>query len=958
MHNILLNGCENWLKNQYQTTLNTVLGGKVAKLRWFGMKDLRYPIQDKEDACALAIEDDEIGWLLYLVPYESTYLEQQVNQVLGFRSGLLREANYTGNEKSEDGKNLNSTWRVGITWLVQKADWPDWQHRILEIRRESGIAEEISIDAVCVENKIEQALDQHGLPRLLMHTRALLKQSAADAETWLSVNAQITAELKNFSQQFTHSRTRTFARELEETIKNFQPEKTAKHSVKIREFKHFNVKNFRNLKSLEIAAEHSNEFTAHAVILFGPNGTGKSSFAEALSLGAFGTSQRLEKFLEDKDIKSRKAENYLREYLISLDSKEKQPSEPSFIWNNYSEQNFSLNPDAESKGKIDGVILSQEDSLGFATLSREQLSAQVLKGYSDLADHLFKWIEEQKNRADKVKRSFMQENGLHSSITNHATAYNRLALNLLERELYRPLLKFLEWLKFLSELSGEDGQQAARLVLAWVNQKDNFASQLAGTLAKLQEASAADADIIFEIREKLNEFDKLANETRNFRKDLESRIGELREKLDQALTQIDAWGVWLATQTNSQGVDEIESQKLKIEMGKLSKERAELEKKGKTLRGRLDLLGQAEQFLSLHWSAQHSDTCPVCDSNVTDRKNIETVVGTLQKETTENLQTLRVEYVALQKNQKEIELKFKMIGVSICPVSAEDQVKLKSWLECFLPVGANLEDWLIDDQKRMKIKNDLARMKIFPATPEPYAEPALESQRLANEFIVLCKNADEALDDPEAIAEIKKILEERMEKILMEHLPATLGKVWKEITLALTTARWLLPALPMLKLGQRGKSLSIQLDKEFDKKDKKEQFARYIYNAAEQHTLGMAWFFTYYLARRRFEEAWVLLDDPAQEMDQPSFRELTRFWETLLRLHNKKGDPFTLIVALHQEERALDVARATNGRLYILGWQKTQEDSGSSPSVKKVVLLAPGFHPLEPEKLFFPQGVT
>ena len=62
--------------------------------------------------------------------------------------------------------------------------------------------------------------------------------------------------------------------------------------------------------------------------------------------------------------------------------------------------------------------------------------------------------------------------------------------------------------------------------------------------------------------------------------------------------------------------------------------------------------------------------------------------------------------------------------------------------------------------------------------------------------------------------------------------------------------------------------------------------------------------------------------------------------------------PFTLITALHQEDRALDAARATDGKMYILGWQGKQEDTSSQPSVKKVVLLAPGYHPLKSESIF------
>jgi hypothetical protein len=97
---------------------------------------------------------------------------------------------------------------------------------------------------------------------------------------------------------------------------------------------------------------------------------------------------------------------------------------------------------------------------------------------------------------------------------------------------------------------------------------------------------------------------------------------------------------------------------------------------------------------------------------------------------------------------------------------------------------------------------------------------------------------------------------------------------------------------------------------------------------------------------------WKTIFRGKVKMDQASFRELVRLWETMLRIHQKQARPFTMVIALHQEERALDATRATNGQLYILGWQKEQQETSAQASVKKVVLLAPGFHPLKPEKMF------
>jgi hypothetical protein len=373
--------------------------------------------------------------------------------------------------------------------------------------------------------------------------------------------------------------------------------------------------------------------------------------------------------------------------------------------------------------------------------------------------------------------------------------------------------------------------------------------------------------------------------------------------------------------------------------------RSNLEKRGKMLRGRSDLLQQVQTFLVDHWAGDHPNTCPTCSSDVTDRNGIRTVVNGLQAETNETLEVLRRDYATLQAQQKDLAGRLQAAGDAAPPIPIDEQSRLIEWLAPFLTAGTGLEESLSKIEGRRQLKADLSRMKTIPSSPRPYSNAEAEAERLAYEFSRLSEEADQALEGPQAIGEVKKTLEQRMEKVLMEHLPATIGRVWMEITLALTTAAWVLPALPELKVEQRGKALSIRV------KDG-ELLARYIYNAAERHVFGLAWFFTYYLARRRFEEGWMLLDDPAQEMDQPSFRELMRFCETLLRLTRNKGLPLTMILGLHQEERALDAARATRGRLYMLGWQTKQDDSSDQSSVRKMVLLAPGFHPLKPEMMF------
>lgn len=942
-----LESCEKWLITQYKEILGLDLGGDEVRLRWLSTDSLTEECE-RDDAQNIVIEDGEIGWLLFLLPYVPETMEYQINQALGLRSRLLRESNYTGIERAGEKEDQDSSWRLGLVWLVGENSWSDWQHKIIELRRESGAAEELSFDAVRIKNlNVQESLDEHGLPRLLLNTRALLRQTSEEAESWLSADTHVSRKMQGFSQSFSTPRSRVIARELEEQAKSVIPSEVKTLSNQPRQLQRFRVRNFRNLDSLEIATDRADEAGAESVILFGPNGTGKSSLAEALSLAAFKTSPLLERFIIDKDISGRNVDTYLNEYLKPLNKNVR----PCFEWNDAESSNFDLNQNEFSKTLFEGVILNQEDSIKFTDLSRDELAERVLGGYSTLADSLSGWLTNGERQANEVKSIFTRKHSLNSSITRSATAYNRLAVNMLSAQLQRPSAEFIDWLRIIGRMSDEDGKHGTGLVSDWASYQDAAIKRLADSMAKLQELGAIKSEIAQTIKQEIDKHDGLARRSGELRQRLHGRLSTLHEQLQEAQIQIETWGAWLAAQTETQINIEADTDSLKQEIENLAKERADLEKNGKSLRGRLDLLDQAKQYLLSHWAKDHPDVCPVCDSNVADRQGIESVVSALQQETNTTIQELRARHTEIQARQKETDAKLKAAGLSTCPVGIEDQARLKEWLTPFLPDDASLEDWLRDQQRRQQLKQDLSRMGILPEAPMPYADAAQESERLADEFISLAQEADQVLEDPQSFGEVRKSFAQLMQEILENHLPETLGKVWKELTLTLTTAPWLLPDQPNFKLEQRGKSLSVQLGQTG-------RYIRYIFNAAERHVLGISWFFTYYLARRRFQEAWMLLDDPAQEMDQPSFRELARFWETLLRLHHRNGQPLTMIIALHQEERALDAARATNGKLYILGWQKNQEDTSNRPSVKKIVLLAPGYHPLKPEKMFSDEEKT
>jgi hypothetical protein len=119
--------------------------------------------------------------------------------------------------------------------------------------------------------------------------------------------------------------------------------------------------------------------------------------------------------------------------------------------------------------------------------------------------------------------------------------------------------------------------------------------------------------------------------------------------------------------------------------------------------------------------------------------------------------------------------------------------------------------------------------------------------------------------------------------------------------------------------------------------------ARHVLNQAEQHVLGLAWFFTRYLTHGRFLVPFMALDDPAQEMDQVTFRKFSRFVQAFQRAHRFMSAKFGILVLLHQEERAIEFARSItgNGTLTVLEWSETVRDSGPDSTVRTVQLRNP-----------------
>ena len=90
-------------------------------------------------------------------------------------------------------------------------------------------------------------------------------------------------------------------------------------------------------------------------------------------------------------------------------------------------------------------------------------------------------------------------------------------------------------------------------------------------------------------------------------------------------------------------------------------------------------------------------------------------------------------------------------------------------------------------------------------------------------------------------------------------------------------------------------------------------------------------------------------------MDQVTFRRFVRFLQSFVRAHHRldKPLPLQLVVLLHQEDRALELARAISkdGEVTMLSWAREMRTSGSYTTVGSLKLRNPEQRPPLPRQL-------
>ena len=440
-------------------------------------------------------------------------------------------------------------------------------------------------------------------------------------------------------------------------------------------------------------------------------------------------------------------------------------------------------------------------------------------------------------------------------------------------------------------------------------------------------------------------FNELASGSAEVAKGIELKLESIRAEFDDAPAKIAVWGEWLETRAKSPNTASLpEAAPMAKKLSELQASQNKIVERGRSAGGHFEHLTKVEAFVRETWSKDHPEDCPTCGTDHSDHGGILKVVEALRTQTSQERDELRQEFgdlkLQIQKTQKNLAA----LGQVQCPLSAEDQSKLVEALQWLVPSNANFSDWIQVKSQRDELLKSISLLRKIPQAPSD-TDVDGNAETVVRKVLLHFRNADKIFEAPNNWKPVKDKLTQTLASIVNEHLPRTLEKLWRELALNLTSAPWLLPdPFRIDVVTRRGdKSSTIRV---------KNRLARYILNQAEIHTLGLAWFFTRHLTQGRFFHACLVMDDPAHELDQTSFRDLCRLWETMMRLHRVYDRPLKLIVMLNQENRAVEAARATGAILSILGWEPEQEIQ----SVKSISVIGEGFHPLQPSAIFETTG--
>lgn len=918
--------CKTFLEGQYRNLFGDSFKGfgpNVHKIDEFPTWiDLPAPSSSSPESAYFTngaiLRDPEVGICAYLLNFESdTAIQKQISRALLIRTKLLPQSNYVSDSPDLSLYDSLGSWRVVLHWLVDDKDYENWLSQVVQIRRDTSYFEEVAIDGIKKDKNWGATVGKYNFPWLLLRTREILrKNEISKIDQWKTADVLVEKEITKFASKFRDEKLIKLANQVVVKSQQFVPTNESPKAVSApaKPLNTIEIKNLRNIDNVYFNCAHNAHKTT---VIHGPNGTGKSSIFEALSIGLFGTSSRYQKFLDDSDSKTTQGyEDYLKPI--------KNPNMRPKITINGDAKPFQLPDITSSRANLQhlsGTLLPQDRSQELVFMTSDSLAAVILQGYSDLANYLEEYVELELSTANDVRKQFFRDYGLNAAIQRHEKAYERIIEQILTKGLPNTPFTLITWLKDL----GQD-----RLLNDW----NSWADRKPLIAAAVKDVNQKNGALVNILGRHLLGYNELTEKAFS----ISSSYAEIRSKADEIVEQLDVWYNWYRVKDEAK--TSLVEDKKSAELKELEESQQNILHSGKMLKARLDHLTESHLFVTKHW--HQPEVCPTCDSDVAARNGILAIIVDLEAELNVERTSQLEKYQLTSQRLKTLQSELRIVEN---PLSLDLQ---KALGELLLPItGSNAleETYFANEEIYFKLKEQVRVIQRQMPMPTAISDHDKLAERLSDTIARECDRVVEILELPKQWEDIKLQLDGLLDDIMQNHLPRTLGSLWDELTLNLTPANWLLPANPQFMLRQsKGKNKIRQLHINAGTQESP-RIARYVYNEAETHIMGLAWFFVRYLTYGRFHYSFIGMDDPAHEMDQITFRGLCRLLETLLRVHEYNHKPLSMLITLNQEDRALDAARATSGNFCVLGWGEKYQNN---ETISQTTLLGEKFFPRLP----------
>lgn len=846
---------------------------------------------------------------------------------------------------AEKDVDRNGGWQIHLIWLVHEKQYNAWCQAMHQLRSQSGYSEELGLDVIFVSDPthFDSALDDHGLPQLLFGVRKLLRMGSTEIERWTSANPTFEKALSDLPNMLTNTVEAEMARQFVADV--LVQHQNAFHIVStepvaLRKPHSLTVTNFRNIEKAELNLSSANGSSVNVTVVHGPNGVGKSGLFEALCLGVASVSRGLEEYILDPDITASERMQYVSRVLKSF----KSDSLPSISLDGANALDGLVRSADEARNarvNSDGTLLAQEDARRWVMESSSDLGSRILSGYSTLAQITRAYSEREFQKANLQRQEWLRKFGLSAHITKRETRFQKLTSYFISEYCPRAPQQVTEWLKAVYMRLPDARDEANALAARWseldgFQQREDITARIANA-ERLGFGREILSGWLSERTDVLEGILALSHSQATFLQKIASNFSDIEQ-------DVEAWHKWLIAQARSTQNLKSMSEALQEDekaIGELSRQIFELTEHGRQLRMQFDHLSRTLQDPLPAWAEIHPNICPTC--NAEHSEGILSVVRQLQLQLEEKINNLRKEYVEKQELLKR--LRAQQVTLGKCPVSEERRRILAESLHFPQEGQESLGALLIDPQFMQQLLGSLKQLIAIPSLSD-FIKLNAPADEVAVRIIGMISQEDARGEElwslPERWSQLKKRVDEVALHIVRDHLPATLESVWRELVFFLTPARWNVAGEPRLKAdltrGDQKLRVVIQPKDNNNSVGGSGLLARHAFNQAEQHVLGLAWFFTRYLTYGRFQCSLIALDDPAQEMDQTTYRAFVRWLQVLTRLHTVRNIPLSLITFLHQEDRALDLARATSQRVMMLRWAMTMRTDGPESTVHHLIL--------------------